>query len=436
MIVKRLNKKIQPNSKRVVLQFLQLSKERSERIINNVLQLSDNQSDIILNNVIRDFSNRHRNFESKLYSNYLKVNQYIKLNKKINQSKKLLIGSYFSKEYSISAAALFNPSIVQHPVQSNLEKGSIRFIMSLRATGEGHISSIEFREGLIKNDLSISLIEASRYCSIPNDVRFYKKDVLNKKLKFNDESEDSIKDILDSNYSCSYDDGIPINERVLFPISKSECVGMEDARFVKFVENGNSTYYGTYTAYNGKSFRTQLLQSNDFVNFNISTLHGNVIKDKGMAIFPRKINNKYVITSRQDGENLFIMTSKNIYSWDSVEKLKTPEHPWEYIQIGNCGSPIETDQGWILITHAVGPMRRYVISAILLDLENPAKVIGTLSEPLIEPNEKEREGYVPNVVYSCGSMIHNNHIVIPYAFSDSASGFASVNISKLLRKFI
>jgi predicted GH43/DUF377 family glycosyl hydrolase len=312
----------------------------------------------------------------------------------------------------------------------------MRFIMSLRATGEGHISSIEFREGIIKNDLSISLSETSRYCSIPKDVKYYKKNVLNKKLKLTNQSEDSINDILDSNYSCRFEDEVPINERVLFPVSKSECVGMEDARFVKFVEENNSTYYGTYTAYNGKSFRTQLLQSNDFLNFNISTLQGEAIKDKGMAIFPRKINNKYVITSRQDGENLFIMSSKNIYYWEKAEKLKTPELPWEYIQIGNCGSPIETDQGWILITHAVGPMRRYVISAILLDLENPEKIIGTLSEPLIEPNKKEREGYVPNVVYSCGSMIHNNHIVIPYAYSDSASGFARVNISKLLTKFI
>ena len=227
---------------------------------------------------------------------------------------------------------------------------------------------------------------------------------------------------------------ISLSERVLFPISKSECAGMEDARFVKFVDKNGFKYYGTYTAYNGRLFRTQLIETTDFCRFEIGNLYGNSIQDKGMALFPRKIKNKYLMTSRQDGENMFIMSSSDIYHWTGAKVMKMPELPWEYIQIGNCGSPVETEKGWLLITHAVGPMRKYVISAMLLDLDDPSKVIGSLKEPLIQPNEIEREGYVPNVVYSCGSVAHKENLIIPYAFSDSACGYARVKISDLLKK--
>ena len=436
MLVNRIKKKILADPKKVILQYLQLNNQRTERVIANVVDLSEMDANNILTKLVKDFSGRHRNFEEKIYLNYLRVKDQTGLSKKLSDSKKLLIGAYFSKEYSISAAALFNPSIVMHPDQSNLKKDEIRFLMSLRATGEGHISSIEFREGIIGSNYRVSLSNSSRFCSTYKNLKFSSKSEVKNKFKTTRLEEAVIKDYSGSNYSCSFDHNVPVNERVLFPVSASECVGMEDLRLVKFGGNNNPIYYGTYTAYNGFNFRTQLLETRDFLKFKIHTLHGDAVKDKGMALFPRKINGKYVITSRQDGENLFIMNSENLFQWYTAEKLKTPEYSWEFLQIGNCGSPIETEKGWILITHAVGPMRRYVISAVLLDLQNPAKIIGVLDNPLIEPNQREREGYVPNVVYSCGSMVYKNNLVIPYAYSDSASGFAMVNVNELLKRFI
>ncbi|KAB2842731.1 MAG: glycosidase, partial [Melioribacteraceae bacterium] len=235
-----------------------------------------------------------------------------------------------------------------------------------------------------------------------------------------------------SNYKCTFDDFSSLSERVLFPNSPSESMGLEDARFVKFIDNGKSKYYGTYTAYNGKTFRTQIIETYDFKKFEIGTLHGSMVQDKGMALFPRKINEKYFITSRQDGENLFLMQSDNLYYWNKSDLLLEPDKSWAFVQLGNCGSPIETEKGWLLITHAVGPFRKYVISTLLLDIDNPSKIIGSLNKPLIEPNEIEREGYVPNVVYSCGSLIHNKTLIIPYAMSDSSCGFAKIKVDELL----
>ena len=433
-MIEKLSTTLFPDPKRVILQFFKLKPARTKRVIGVVSLLEEKEVSRILNGVLVGFSNRHKKFEEIIFSNYKHVEKFIPNSGQMSTTRKLLIGSYFSKEYSISSAALFNPSMIPHPDQTKLDEDSLRFVMSLRATGEGHISSIEFREGIIDKNSNVHLQQNSRFSYIPKKIKLDREDILNKKLKYTNKSTIEIRDLLGSNYVCNFSDDFPLSERVLFPNSKSECMGMEDARFVRFVDKNGITYFGTYTAYNGRKFRTQLIETNDFLNFKIGTLHGNAIKDKGMALFPRKINNKFVITSRQDGENLFIMNSDNIYHWENVKQLKTPEQPWEYIQVGNCGSPIETDKGWLLLTHAVGPMRKYVISAVLLDLEDPSKVIGLLKDPLIEPSEEEREGYVPNVVYSCGSIAHMNNLIIPYAFSDSACGFARVKIPELLKK--
>ena len=433
-MIKSLYPKLFPDPKRVILQFFELNHARTKRVIQMVSTLDEKEVIKNLNGVFIEFSKRHKNFEEVIFSNFKKVEKFIQSSKLMSRERKLLIGSYFSKEYSISAAALFNPSMVPHPDQTKLEKDSLRFVMSLRATGEGHLSSIEFREGVINKNSDVHIQKNSRYLNHPKIINQHRDDNLNKKLKYSSKSTSEIRDLLDSNYGCNFSEEVPLSERVLFPHSKSESVGMEDARFVRFVEKNDFTYFGTYTAYNGRICRTQIIETKDFQSFKIGTLHGNAISDKGMALFPRKIKNKYVITSRQDGENIFIMSSDDVYNWNDARVIKTSEQPWEYIQVGNCGSPIETDKGWILITHAVGPMRKYVISAILLDLENPSKVIGSLKQPLIEPNENEREGYVPNVVYSCGSIVHKKNIIIPYAFSDSACGFARVRIAELLKK--
>ena len=399
-----------------------------------VSSLEENEVKKILSRVIQEFSRRHRDFEKIIFSNYLRIEKHLPKPVSITNDRKLLLGSYFSKEYSICSAALFNPSIVVHPDQSGIYKDSLRFVMSLRATGEGHISSIVFREGVIDKNSNVSLNAVSRYSTLPKYTKLRSEEIKHKKNNYVNRALITIKDFLDSNYNCSFSEKNPISERVLFPHSKSECVGMEDARFVKFIDRDEQTYFGTYTSYNGRSFRTQLIKTKDFQNFKIGTLHGKAIKDKGMALFPRRISNKFVMTSRQDSENILLMSSNDIYCWNNAKVIKKPDFPWEFIQMGNCGSPIETDAGWILLTHAVGPMRKYVISALLLDLENPSKVIGALNKPLIEPDGQEREGYVPNVVYSCGSITHKENLIIPYAYSDSACGFAKVEIKKLLKK--
>ncbi|MCL5029647.1 MAG: glycoside hydrolase family 130 protein [Bacteroidetes bacterium] len=476
MFVSRLSKRFSPNPERVILQFLNPgSEQRIKNVIERVQSLSESEVSHLFEKITHDFSFRHLNFKHKLIENYNRIEKYLSQSKNYSKERKLLLGAYFSKEYSIEAASLFNPSIVPHPDQSNLKPGMVRFIMSLRATGEGHISSIEFRSGVVDENCEIFFDETSRYCELPtkNDEQIILKHDLSKRIKpksseekvfleklhesfsskqiiellqnelvkpSNENINNFIKQIMefvDANYEIQFSESTSVSERVIFPNSLKESVGMEDARFVKFLEDdGSYTYYSTYTAYNGRTFGTQLIETKDFLNFKIRTLHGSAVQDKGMAIFPRKINGKYVITSRQGGENLQIMFSDDLYNWDEYKLLKIPNEHWEFIQIGNCGSPIETNYGWLLITHAVGSFRRYTISAILLDLNDPSKVIGSLTSPLIEPLENEREGYVPNVVYSCGSMIHQDELIIPYAMSDSYCGFAKVSLSGLLAKLL
>jgi predicted GH43/DUF377 family glycosyl hydrolase len=236
-----------------------------------------------------------------------------------------------------------------------------------------------------------------------------------------------------SNYETSFRPEYPISERVIFPVSKNESGGIEDARFVRFEkDSGEATYYATYTAYNGFSILPQLIETRDFVTFNVITLNGRAVQNKGMALFPHKIGGRYAMLSRQDGENNFIMFSDHLHFWQEAKLIQEPTRPWELVQVGNCGSPLETDAGWLVLTHGVGPMRQYCISAMLLDPDNPAKIIARLEEPLLTPHEQEREGYVPNVVYSCGALIHNNELVIPYAMSDVHSGLATVDVDDLI----
>ena len=370
-----------------------------------------------LNKIYFEFSHRHKNFEDQILKNYRRVEKFIEKKDELNKDIKFLIGAYFSNEYSLEAAALFNPSIVPHPDQSGTKNDSVRFVLSLRATGEGHISSIEFTEGEVDSEGDIELKTRSGLSS-PSDTFF-------------EDGNSPSKTLQNTDYYCRFPDTSLIDERVLFPFSKNEKMGMEDARFVKF-EDGN--YYATYTAYNGREINSKILITKDFINFEVRKLSGNGVRDKGMALFPRKIDGKYFMTSRQDGENLFLMKSENLFQWDDPVKIVLPRKPWEFVQLGNCGSPIETEHGWLLIIHAVGALRKYVISALLLDRDDPSKVIGFLNEPLIEPDESEREGYVPNVVYSCGSLIHRNYLIIPYAMSDSSCGFAKVKIDELIQQ--
>ncbi len=451
-------------------------RRRISRIIDRVVNLPDAEANALLTKIVKDFSGRHEDIFHTFEQNLNRVAYLLPEDRKTGDVQKALLGAYFTKEFAIESAALFNPSIVPHPDQSHLEKGSLRFVMSLRATGEGHISSIVFRSGVLNRSNTFVFDPVSKFVETPdrqqdpvyNRIVFERKlnemeagnevsghimgrladeftcnelieqiNILRAEPKFSQTVQNAtfemIRWLADSNYEVAFHADHRISERVIFPVSKNESGGIEDARFVQFFNGDTSgTYYATYTAYNGVAILPQLIETEDFIRFKILTLNGKAVQNKGMALFPRKINGRFAMLSRQDGENNHIMFSDNIHFWQTSQILQAPEFPWEFIQVGNCGSPIETDKGWIVLTHGVGPMRQYCIGAILLDLEDPTRIIARLDEPLLTPNEKEREGYVPNVVYSCGGIIHNGELVIPYAMSDINSGIATVSVKSLL----
>lgn len=451
---------------------------RIKHIIKRILDLSDEKTNHLLEDLVADFSKRHKNIEQIFKKNFAAVKQWIPEKTLLSAERQCLLGAYFTHEYSVQSAAFFNPSIVSHPDQSHLKEGCLRFILSFRSTGEGHISSIEFRSGVINENNDITFDPVSRYVETPGLIEnpTYNKHVFSLKLedmeakhkiseeilqalpdqfKLNDlqgsiqrelgkypdshpllhETIEKIYWLAQSNYELKFRSDRRISERVIFPVSENESRGIEDARFVRFIEDdGEINYYATYTAYNGFDILPQLLETKDFFKFKIRTLNGKAVQNKGMALFPRRIGGKYMMISRQDGENMYIMASDNLHFWHEAELLQVPKYPWEFIQIGNCGPPLETEAGWILLTHGVGAMRRYCIGAYLLDLENPAKVIGQLPEPLLSPTEEEREGYVPNVLYTCGAIIHNDEVIIPYSMSDTASGIAVVPVKQLLAR--
>ncbi len=475
--VKRKKKKILGDSSRVITRLhVPDGIHRIRKIMERIIDLPDTEAENLLEQIMLDFSERHKNIKSLLEKNLNAVIEYIPRDTILSPTKKTLIGAYFTMEYSIESAALFNPSIVLHPDQKGLDTGCLRFIMSLRATGEGHVSSIVFRSGILDQSNTFLFDPVSKYVETAdihlysvydrhlfqlklnemnacNEVTAHILDQLPRNFTYNElkekisalyetpvfseihqnETFEIMNWLANSNYEMSFRPDHLISERVIFPVSENESSGIEDARFVQFFnENGEITYYATYTAYNGFKILPQLIETKDFIKFNVITLNGKAVQNKGMALFPRKINGRYIMLSRQDGENNHIMFSDNIHFWQESKIIQEPKRPWEFIQIGNCGSPLETNEGWIVLTHGVGPMRQYCIGAMLLDLDNPAKIIARLEEPLLVPHEEEREGYVPNVVYTCGALIHNNELVIPYAMSDITSGLATVDVTDLI----
>ena len=478
----RIGPSITPDRSRVLMRpFYPVSSDIAYRIINSVMILPEKEAAILLEEVLGEFHDRHDSVEQTLNKRYLQIKKkYPFKGDDPSKVKKALIGTYFTHEYSPEAAALFNPSIVVHPDQTNLPAGSIRFILSLRATGEGHISSITFRSGTVNSRHRITLNPHVPYIVEPEPASdtIYEKDLFTRKLQeaglhshfcrrameklpavFNladlrrildderkkmslvdmmaDRAVQGILLLAESNIEVHFDPKTSLSQRILFPSMPSQSNGIEDARFVKFQEsNGSFTYYATYTAYDGKITLPQLLETKDFIDFKFITLNGPAVQNKGMALFPRKINGQYAMLSRQDDENILLMYSDNIHFWEAPKLLMSPAESWEMIKIGTCGSPIETDKGWLVLSHGVGPMRKYSLGAFLLDLKNPSKVIGRLKKPLLEPNESEREGYVPNVVYSCGAMLHGQHLIIPYAMSDYSASFASVKLDELLNVMI
>ena len=449
---------------------------RAAGIIRRILAMPISEVSSTLAATFDEFGKRHDDFTMILSRSFDNVAHQIENAHDLLPDQQLLIGAYFTHEYSIEAAALSNPSMVLAPDQAGLDEGDARFILSLRAIGEGHISSIEFRSGVVDSKGNIEIDEPGQhvvtgakrapvYDKLVFEAKLDELDALNEIaalcldqladhfvfeeleaaiLELDNQGVDRtiafqtiriIHWLASSNYHSSFPSDSELSERVLFPLGPTESNGMEDARFVRFVDDDDSvTYYATYTAYDGSKILPQLIETQDFELFRMATLNGQAAQNKGIALFPRKVNGRYAALSRQDNENNYLMLSDNVRFWTEAEKIQIPRRPWELTQIGNSGSPLETEAGWLVITHGVGPMRRYTLGAILLDLDDPSKVIGHMDEPLLVPNEHERDGYVPNVVYSCGGIIHNGILVVPYGFSDMGAAMATVPIDALLAK--
>lgn len=476
--VKRSATILRPDQSRVLLRpFTPGGPERVAGIIARIMAIPDDQVGAILDGVCAEFCRRHQEVQKVFLERFEQVCEPLLAGEEISEQRRQLIGSYFLAEYSLESAALFNPSIVPHPDQTDLPSGALRFILSLRATGEGHVSSITFRTGIIHSDRRIEVFSPTGFLTEPRQCPNprYEKALFGRKLlelgltseftrrvtnklgesfaleelraslkaeqfRFPDgtplEDQTSAQGIwmlARSNYEVHFQPEQKLSERIIFPATPSQRNGIEDARFVCFqTDAGAHIYYATFTAYDGRIVVPELVETSDFLHFRFITLNGPAAENKGMALFPRKIGGLYAMLSRQDNESIYLMFSDNVHFWNERKALIRPTFPWELVQLGNCGSPIETDAGWLVLSHGVGPMRQYCIGAFLLDRDDPAKVIGRLREPLLKPNENEREGYVPNVVYTCGALVHNGELIVPYGLADHATGFATVPLAEVL----
>jgi predicted GH43/DUF377 family glycosyl hydrolase len=479
--IKRTQLRLQPDARRVLAKpygeeaVLPGVTSRAQLLVARILAIPEAQVSGLNAEILQRFEGRHHGFRELLERHFELVSHHVPASTRLSVERRLLIGAYFTHEYSVEAAALFNPSIVLAPDQSGLASGEKRFVMSLRAVGEGHLSSIEFRSGVLDARGDITLDAPSsrvlgglrtahsnfhkarfstklRELGAINELSSSVLDRLSEKFTLEEleaslgaleelgpphaisfETVKIIRVLASSNYVTTFPADSALDERVIFPAGPNETRGMEDARFVRFTAaDGSINYYATYTAYDGFEILPQLIETEDFVRFTVSTLNGAAAQNKGMALFPRTIDGKYVMLSRKDRENLHLATSSDVHHWNDVSELYRPQNPWELLQLGNCGSPIETEVGWLVLTHGVGPMRRYAIGALLLDLHDPRRVIGHLPRPLIEPDESEREGYVPNVLYTCGALVHADQLIVPYGFSDAGVAVAQLALSDLL----
>lgn len=481
-LVRRSRQVLNPDPSRVLAMLYLPGQEiiddgvsRADSVIERVLGMTDEEVSTTLGETIGRFADRHFDLRADLAENYARVAHRLPRATDVSTERCELIGAYFTKEYSIEGAALFNPSIVPHPDQTGLDEGELRFIMSLRAVGEGHISTIEFRTGVLTGE-DVNIDDPGRHVLTGRSLQatmsreFLREslaergdaaaagDLLNllpdsfdadhlasaiASVEGDELTRGSAREVIKEirliascNYRVEFPHDRPLSERVLYPTSIDESHGMEDARFTEFIDDeGKSTYFGTYTAYDGSRVKPHLIRTNDFKSFDITRLIGPAARNKGMAIFPRRVNGEYLALSRWDRENISIARSADSYSWGDAVDLLIPEQPWEFIQLGNCGSPIETPDGWLVITHGVGPMREYGMGAILLDLEDPTKIVGSLSQQILTATDEERDGYTPNVVYSCGALLHGETLVLPYGYSDASIRFAFIDLPELMKAF-
>lgn len=476
--IRRTEIRLYPDQSRVVLRPLGFNSNADyAKIINRVAALEEKEVQHVLDEVLAMFASRHRRLTERLSARFRQVERHLPPGGDVSEARKILIGAYFMFEYSAESAALFNPSIIPHPDQSGLPRGALRFLLSLRSTGEGHVSSIAFRSGVIDVHNSIALDPPSRFLAEPEVIEnpAYQKELFRRKLaemglagewvdrvmgRLGDpftlaEIKDRLREALNetppvrsiesdptarglwllakSNYEVQFPPEQELSERIIFPVIPIQSNGIEDVRLVVHQDAGEGTvYYATYTAYDGRNVLPQLIETKDFRHFKFATLNGPGVQNKGMALFPRKIDGQFAMLSRQDGENIFLMHSDNVHFWHEARLILSPSQPWEFVKMGNCGSPIETENGWLVLSHGVGPMRRYCLGAFLLDRDDPSKVLGRLRQPLMYPEGIEREGYVPNVLYTCGALVHGNHLILPYGMSDRVTGFALIPLNEII----
>jgi len=482
-LVTRSDVELSPDGARVLARLFVPGQEhlldlesRATGVLARILALSEDVVVATLARVHARYDGRHRDLPGVFRAHYELISHRIPAGAVLSEQRQTLVGATFTNEFSIEGAALFNPSLVAHPDQSDLPPGHCRFVMSLRAVGEGHLSCLEFRTGVMGPDGVLSIddpgphvegaepsstthnrdlfaaklaeegadAESTRYVIGALPPTFTQDDLWQALSGLSGQrltrhgagrTDEMARRLLRCTYAVEFAKESSLAERVLWPQAPHESLGMEDARFVRFVDDdGTVSYLGTYTAFNGSNIEPQLIETTDFREFRMSQLAGPAAKNKGLALFPRKVGGHYVALSRWDRENNAIATSTDLRIWGPPQQLHAPSQPWELIQTGNCGSPIETEAGWLVLTHGVGPMREYAIGALLLDLDDPFRVIGDLGEPLLTAGEDERNGYVPNVVYSCGALLHGSQLLIPYGASDARVRFAFVDVPNLLER--
>jgi predicted GH43/DUF377 family glycosyl hydrolase len=414
-----LPQRLTAEASRVVVRPFQIAQEprnanpvqfhRMARIIDTVRQMDNRTCQAELALVMADFGDRHREIRSVFLERFDEIASELKLAGEYREGDRLLIGAFFCHEYSFGAAAMMNPSVVPHPDQHQAADGDLRILLSLRAVGEGHISSIAFREGTLHADGTLDLDADSDFAvaAIPVEI-----------------TADGV--------TVRPRPNALLSETVIFPVTPAQRNGLEDLRLVRFEEHGNVTYYGTFTAYSGTGISSELFSTTDFRIFDLKRMHGAAAQHKGMALFPRKIDGQYAMLARSDGESLFYLRSDDLLTWNEGVKILDPFYPWELIQIGNCGAPIELDEGWLVLTHGVGAMRKYSIGAALFDKTDPTRLLGRTTNPLLSPSDQDREGYVPNVVYTCGGIVHARTLLMPYGIADTSVGFASINVADVL----
>ncbi len=426
-IVTHLPILLRPDPARVVIKpyvpaeappgFVTTDSPRAQRVADRVLGMDEVSLDQELKRVFENLDRRHCDAQHILRRRYHEVHGLVIDHVMVTHKQALLIGAYFSEEYAFEAAALFNPSIVSHPDQTGVGVGAIRFILSLRGVGEGHVSSVTFRTGVCGANGAITIDPPSHRAISPR-IEYIR-----------DGNPD------DPGVRLLFEDSHELSEIVIFPVTPSQRHGIEDVRLVRFTDDDdNVTYFGTYTAFSGQDIRQELLHTADFKTFELTALRGAATANKGMALFPRKICGRYAMLGRQDHETIWLLLSDDLNHWETGRTIIAPHWPWEFVQMGNSGSPIEIEEGWLVLTHGVGPLRVYSIGALLLDLEDPTKVIGGLREPLLRPAEDDRDGYVPNVVYSCGSLLHGDQLLLPYGVCDASVRFALVDVPLLLER--